>query len=150
MRSPNPYWNIFFTILGPISLLWLVLAYPLGYFFLYRPFDRRFERIGIETLERGSPYSPIARTIGYAWIIAFEPWRDKKIKNRVLARFVHSQFEYQARMFGPVNFRKAATPFQIAVAYFITYGMVYLFLFGVLFIFHDFVLFREFAKANRG
>jgi len=150
VSSPNPYWNIFFTIVGPISLLWLVLVYPLAYFFLYRPFDRRFERIGIETIERGWPYGGGIRTVGYAADIVLEPWRGKKIKNRVLARYVESRFEYQAHMFGPVNFRKAATPFQIGVAYFVTYGMIWSLLHTALFALHDFVLFREFSKANRG
>jgi len=116
-----------------VWLLWLFLVCPLGYFFLYRPFDRRFKRIGIETIERGGPYGPGIRTLGYAADIVLEPWRGKKIKNRALARYVNGRFQYQARMFGSVNFRKAATRFQIGVAYFITYGMVYFFLSGVLF-----------------
>lgn len=151
MLSPNIYWNIFLNIGGGIVFVFLLVAYPLGYFFLARPFGRRFKRIGEGVFEKGIPFFSWGfRVTGFAWNIVLQPYRQKEMRNRLAARFIKGRFKYQERIYGNVNFRKEASPFQIVLAYVLTYGMIFFLLYVYLFLIHDFVFFREFAKARRG
>lgn len=150
IMSPDRYWNIFLVAGGSIMIIYVVLLYPLGYFVLLRPFDRRFKKLGMETIELLLPkfHNAAFRTLGYACYIVLEPWRGKKIKNRVFARYLDGNFKGQVRMFGPVNFRKKATRFQVFVAYFIIYGFIWSLSLCFLYAVHNFVLFPEFTKVR--
>lgn len=151
MFSPNIYWSVFLDIGGTFLLIFIFVVYPLAYFILGRSFDRNFKRIGEGFFEEGIPLFSLGfRVIGFAWDIVLQPYRHKKIKNRLAERFVKGHFQHQEKIYGKVDFRKDASRFQVVLAYLLTYGMIFIGVYAALYLFHDLILFREFTQVKRG
>jgi len=147
--SPNAIWDL---ILG--SLAWFMTAYffiywPLAFWFLGRPFDKKFD-IKYYVFEKNYLwFGPGVRLVSYTMGILLQPYRHKKINNKLLKRIVKGRFEYQDRAYGKViDFRKEATKFQIIISIMMHVGFFLLLLAGILLIFHDFIIYPEVGSAR--
>ncbi len=147
--SPSPEWDL---VLG--SLAWLVLAlifiyWPLAYWFLGRPYDKKYE-VKYYIFEKGMLWvSPGLRLVNYTGGILLQPYRYKKIKNKLLKRIVKGLFEHQDKLYGEViDFRKEATRLQIIISIIMWAGFVLAIFSGFLFVFHNFILYPEVGRAS--
>jgi len=121
---------------------------PLAYIFFGRPFDKKFT-LKYYTIEKGIwLYSPGFRLWGYIFGIVLQPYRYRKIKNKLFSEIVKRRFTYQDRVYdGVINFRENATKGQIVLANLMVIGTVLLFVMLVLVILHDFVIYPDVGRA---
>ena len=147
--SPSPVWSI---LLNGFALFWFVFLFiywPLAYWFLGRPFDKKY-KLKYYTLEKDTWWiGPGLRLVSYTMGILLQPYRYKKIKNKLLKRVVNGRFAYQDRVYGKViDFRKDATKLQIILSIMMHVGFILLLFSGLLLLFHNFVLYPEIGQAG--
>ena len=147
--SPSPIWSVILYGLALYGFLLIFIYWPLAYWFLGRPFDKKFE-IKYPTVEKGTWWiGPMARLASYTLGILLQPYRNKLIKNKLFKRIVKGRFEYQDRVYGKVvDFRKEATKIQIVISIMMWVGFLLLIITMFLVIFHNFVLYPEIGRAG--
>jgi len=147
--SPSLVWNI---ILHGLALYWtifLFIFWPLAYWFLGRPYDKKYEPVNY-IYEKGMWWiSPMARLTSYTLGIVLQPYRHKKINNKLLKRIVKGRFAYQDKVYAKViDFRKEATKLQISLSYIMWIGFALLLITAFLVVFHNFVLYPEIGRTG--
>ena len=147
--SPSPVWNVILYSLAFYVFVLIFIYWPLAYWFLGRPFDKKFE-IKYPTVEKGTWWvGPGIRLVNYTAGILLQPYRQKKIKNKLFKRIVKGRFDYQDRLYGKViDFRKAATKTQVILSVMMWVGFLLLMVAIFLVIFHNFVLYPEIGRAG--
>ena len=147
--SPNPVWDLFFSSMAWILAALIFIYWPLAYWLLGRPFDKKYE-IKYPTIEKGTWWiGPGIRLVHYTAGILLQPYRQKKIKNKLFKRIIKGRFDYQDRLYGKViDFRKDATKTQIVLSVIMWVGFVLLVISSFLFVFHNFVLYPEIGRAG--
>ncbi len=146
--SPNPTWNIILLSLGFVAVFYIFILTPLAYIFIGRPFDKKFA-LQYYVLEKGLWHVSIGiRLWNYFLGIFLQPYRSRKIKDKLVSKFVTGRFNYQDRIYGKViDFRAGATKWQIMLANLMVIGGVLFLVFFILFAFHHFILYPELGKA---
>lgn len=147
--SPSPVWSIVLYGLAFFVTIYLFIYWPLAYWLLGRPFDKKFE-IKHYTFEKDTWFVGTGlRLVSYTMGILLQPYRYKKIKNKLFKRIIKGRFEYQDRIYGKiVDFRKEATKLQLIISIMMHLGYVLFMLTIFLIIFHNFVLYPEIGRAG--
>ena len=140
--SPNPAWDIILSSLGFTVVFFVFLILPLTYIFIGRPFDKKFT-LKYYFLEKGFWHLSVGFRLGhYVYGIFLQPYRYRKIKNKLFSETVKRRFIYQDKLYGKViDFRACATKWQIMLANLSVIGFVIMLVMLILFMFHDFVLY---------
>jgi hypothetical protein len=147
--GPNPIWNIILVSLSFISFANIFLFVPVAYILLGRPYDKKY-KLQNYTIEKDIWFfSAGVRTASYALGILFQPYREKKLKNKFFAELVRRRFVYQDKAYGKkVNFREHATKLQIAIAVIFWIGALIVLLMLLAFGVHDFIVYPEVGRAR--
>jgi hypothetical protein len=89
------------------------------------------------------------RAIGVTIGILLQPYRHKKIKNKVLSEIVKRRFIYQDNLYGgEIDLLSYASKSQIFLAKIFWFGAAIFFTTIILVLIHNFFLYPEFAKAR--
>jgi hypothetical protein len=147
--SPNPIWNTILITLSLISFTNIFIFVPVAYFLLGRPFDKKYE-IKYFTIERGLWFvSAGVRTASYALGILLQPYRERKINNKLFAEIVKRRFVYQDRAYGKkVDFTEHASKLQKIISLLFWLGAIAVLLMLIAFGIHDFILYPEVSRAR--
>lgn len=147
--SPNPIWNTTLITLSLISFTNIFIFVPVAYFLLDRPFDKKYE-IKYFTIEKGLWFvSAGVRTASYALGILLQPYRERKINNKLFAGIVRRRFAYQDRVYGKkVDFTEHASKLQKIISYLFWLGAIAVLLMLIAFGFHDFIVYPEVGRAR--
>ena len=147
--SSNPVWDLVLGSLAWVSVVYIFIYWPLAYWFLGRPFDIKFE-VKNYIFEKDMLWvGPGLRLVSYTMGILLQPYRFKKINNKLFKRIVKGRFDYQDRLYSEViDFRKEATKVQIVISFMMWVGAALLFIAMFLTIFHNFVLYPEIGRAG--
>jgi len=142
--SPHPTWNIILISLGLIGSVTIFIIMPLSYILIARSFDKVFTLKNC-TIEKGIwIYSAGFRLWFYVLGIILQPYRYRKIKNKLFSSIVKKRFKYQDIVLGKaVDLRVHASKWQVGLAKVMVIGNAIFILWIVLFMLHDFVLFPE-------
>ncbi len=147
--SPNPTWDIILSSLGFVSIFFVFVLTPLAYIFIGRPYDKKYT-LKYSVLEKGLWFFSVGiRLWNYIFGIFLQPYRYRKIKNKLVSGFVKKLFNYQDKIYDKViDFRASATNWQIMLANLMIIGGVMLLVTVILIIFHDFIIYPEVGKAT--
>ena len=147
--SPSPVWSLVLNSLALYVFIYIFIYWPLAYWFLGRPFDKKFE-LKYYTIEKDTWWiGPGVRLVHYTAGILLQPYRNKKINNKLFKRIVTGRFDYQDRLYGKViDFRKQATNSQIVISVVMWVGAALLLITIFLVVFHNFILYPEVGKAS--
>ena len=146
--SPNPTWDIILSSLGFGFVFFIFILTPLAYIFIGRPYDKKFT-LKYHVLEKGLWFVSVGiRLWNYIFGIFLQPYRSRKIKNKLVSGFVKKLFNYQDKIYDKViDFRASATNWQIMLANLMIIGGVMLLVTLILFMSHHFILYPEVGKA---
>jgi hypothetical protein len=147
--SPDPIWNIVLIGLSLISFANIFIFVPIAYLMLCRPFDKRY-RLQNYTIEKGLWFfSAGVRIASYALGILLQPYRERKIENRLLTEFVRRRFVYQDKAYGKKeDFTESVTKLQLAISVIFWLGVLIFLLMLIAFGIHDFIVYPEVGKAR--
>ena len=142
--SPNPIWNVVLMTLGMFMFVFPFILMPIAYLLLCRPLDKQF-KMKHYTIEKGIWFFSVGvRTASYAMGILLEPYRNKKLKSKLISEVVRRRFIYQDKTWGKnVNFRDNATKLQIILSVMIWLGGFILFCTVILVAVHNFIIYPE-------
>ncbi len=147
--SPSSVWSIVLYGIALYVTVFLFIYWPLAYWFLGRPYDKKYE-VKYYIFEKGMLWvSPMMRLTSYTLGILLQPYRYKKIKNKLLKRIVNGRFAYQDKLYGEViDFRKDATRLQIIISVLMHLGIMLILISMLLVLFHNFILYPEVGRAS--